>query len=83
MDNRDTLGLSAANTVDRAELADAVGGDEAAWSEIGASVAVGGVAGVELVGVADEFHPGDLVDVVEDLKVEVAGDAPGGVSMVV
>ena len=70
------LGVGARDGVDGGQLTDAKGGDEGAEA-LGAGVAVGRVAGVELVGVA---HPADAgrFDVVEEGEVEVAGHAVHG-----
>ena len=62
--------------IDGAEFADAEGGDEGAHA-LDAAVAVGGVAGVELVAVPDPGQP-RRGDVVERAEVVVTGDAVDG-----
>lgn len=67
------LAVSSGDGVEDAESADGEG-DHAGADALGARVAVGGVAGVELVAAADEVETRLGDEVVEERQVEVAGN---------
>ena len=79
VDHADLLGHGTRDAVEGRELAHAVRSNKTAGSMHCPSVAIGGVGGVELVGVADPFQAVDVVDVVEQSEVEVARDAEDAV----
>ena len=72
-DEGEVLAVGAGDGVEDAEAADGEG-DDARANALGARVAVGGVAGVELVAAADEVEVWLRDEVVEECQVEVAGD---------
>lgn len=71
--DRQVLAAGTGNSVQDAEPAHSESDDTRAHAP-GASVAVGGVPGVELVAAADEVEPGLGEQVVQEGQVEVAGD---------
>lgn len=67
------LTVSTSNSIKNTEAADGEGNDTRA-DATGPSVAIGGVAGVELVAAADDVEPGLGDQMVEQGEVEVAGN---------
>lgn len=72
-DDGEVLAVGSGDGVDDAETADSEG-DDAGAHATRAGVAVGGVAGVELVAAPDEVEGGLVDEVVEKGQVEVARD---------
>jgi hypothetical protein len=56
-----------------------VGSDKTAGAVHSSGIAIGGVCGVELIGVADPFQAFDIVYVIEESEVEVSGNAKDSV----
>lgn len=72
VDHRQVFGVAAGHPVQRAQLADAKGGEQCG-RRFAARIAIGCVGGVQLVGAA---YPGDLrmrEDVIEKLQVVIPG----------
>jgi hypothetical protein len=67
------------NTVESRELADSMGGDETAGAVHSSGIAIGGVCGVELIGVADPIQAFDVVYVIEESEVEISRNAEDSV----
>ena len=72
--HRHMLGVTARDRVGRGKLADSECGYHSRHSTQPA-VSVGGIAGIELVGVADPPDVGVGDDVIEEFEVVVAGDS--------
>jgi hypothetical protein len=72
VDHPDLLCHGTSNTVHSRELANTVRGDKTASSVHGPGIAIGGIGGVQLVGVADPFQSFDIVNVIEKSEVEIA-----------
>lgn len=70
---RQILTISTGNGVDGAKATDAES-DDASSDAARSSIAIGGVAGVELVATADDVEPRLGNEIVEEREVEVAGN---------
>jgi hypothetical protein len=67
-----TFAQGAHDSIESAELSNAMCSDEDAGYAFGTSISIGSISSIELVGIAYHVHSIDLVDVVKKLEVEVA-----------
>lgn len=79
MDDLDLLSHRTRNTVHSTHFADAMSRDETPGCILDSGIAISGIGGVQLVGVADPFQALHVVDLVQKLEVEVARNAKDGV----
>lgn len=74
VDHFDLLCHRARNGIQGAQLAHAMGCDDTSGSLLDPGVSIGCVGGVQFVGIAYPLEALDIVNVVKQCKVEVAGD---------
>jgi hypothetical protein len=73
MDDREVFSIGPANTANRAEFADAVGGAQSRHAVV-TSVAIGSVGGVEFIATSDPSEVSVRGDGIVDRKREVPGN---------
>lgn len=72
MDYPLTFAQGAHYTIESAKLSNAMCSDENAGYAFSTSISIGSISGIELVGIAYQVHPIDLVDIVQKFEIEIS-----------